>query len=80
MSLKIRFMSLKVRFFSSENIFFRNTCQSILLVHISEIINENTVNSRFISYEVAMYPSFEIFDDISDLCFFILTTQIKTLK
>ena len=50
------------------------------LVHISETINENTVNSRFISYEVAMYPSYKKFDDISDLCFFILTTQIKTLK
>ena len=73
-------MSLKVRFFSSENIFFRKTCQSISLDHTSEIINENTVNSRFISYEVAMYPSSEKFDDISDLCFFILTTQIKTLK
>lgn len=80
MSLKIRFMSLKVGFFSIENIFFRNTCQSMSLVHISETINENTVNSRFISYEVAMYPSYKKFDDISDLCFFILTTQIKTLK
>ena len=49
---EINLIPLKIIIFFSDNICFRNTCQLISLVHISQITSKNIANSPFIINEV----------------------------